>query len=162
MQDEKSFKFRPYEIRVYIIDYKKKEHHHRHSQVKKKSTTDKSSDFPILSTESTKASLTKKQQAALKKLEDISKQSNENQTAMIQALAAATTKALSETEPLSSLKTKAVSETTASDQEIPADSAEIDLENEPIQNKRERQRSIVLNLGRKILEYRSRFHILFN
>jgi hypothetical protein len=49
------------------------------------------------------------------------------------------------------LKTKSGSETTTSDQEIPADSAEIDLENEPIEKKRERQRSLALNLGRKVV-----------
>jgi len=49
------------------------------------------------------------------------------------------------------LKIKAVSETTISDQGIPADSAQIDLEHEPIQKKRERQRSLVLNLGKGVL-----------
>jgi hypothetical protein len=129
-----------------MIEYKKKEHLHRSSHEKKKSTRN---DFPVLSTEPT---LTKRQKAALEKLEQISKKArnreDESKNAIIKAVADATTKVLTETKPLTTLKTKAVSETIVSDIEIPADSAKIDLENEPIQKKRERQRSLVLNLGK--------------
>jgi len=134
-----------------LIEYKKKEHHHHHrsSHEKKKSTKNGSSDFPVLSTEPT---LTKRQKAALEKLEQISNkarnQEDESKNAIIKAVADATTKVLTETKPLTTLKTKAVSETIVSDIGIPADSATIDLENEPIQKKRERQRSLVLNLGK--------------
>jgi len=132
-----------------MIEYKKKEHHHHHhrsSHEKKKSTKNGSS---VLSTEPT---LTKRQKAALEKLEQISnkarKQEDESKNAIIKAVADATTKVLTETKPLTTLKTKAVSETIVSDIGIPADSATIDLENEPIQKKRQRQRSLVLNLGK--------------
>jgi len=77
-------------------------------------------------------------------------QLDENQKAIIEALAAATTKVLAETKPLEIPKptttTKLISETTDSEKVTPVDSPEIDLENEPIQKKRERQRSLVLNL----------------
>jgi hypothetical protein len=80
-------------------------------------------------------------------------QSEDSQKAIIEAVAAATTKVLSETKPLETPKPKpttaSVSETTHSDKVISADSAEIDLEHEPLEKKRERQRSLVLNLGKK-------------
>jgi hypothetical protein len=121
---------------VYIIDYKKKEHH-RHSHEKKKQQ-------PIDESKDPKGSLTKKQKAALEKLEQISNNALEDsQKATIEALAAATTKFLSDTKPTTT------TESTGSDKVIPPDSAEIDLENEPIEKKRERQRSLVLNLGKK-------------
>jgi len=132
-KDEKTFKFHPYEIRVYLIDYKKKEHRHdHHSHEKKKSATSPSTGSePNTTTSNT--SLTKRQQKALEKLEQLSNnaanEADEQQKVMLEAIAAATSKALAETEPV-----------------VPADSAEIDLEHEPIQKKRERQRSIVLNL----------------
>ena len=91
----------------------------------------------------------------MEKLEQISsrvrRQADPNQKAIIKAAADATKKVLTETKALRTLNNKAVSETTVSDQGIPADSAEIDLENEPIQKKRERQRSLVLNLGKTIV-----------
>jgi len=125
---------------VYIIDYKKKEHH-RHSHEKKKQQ-------PIDESKDPKGSLTKKQKAALEKLELISNNALEDsQKATIEALAAATTKFLSDTKPTTT--TKSITESTDSDKVIPPDSAEIDLENEPIEKKRERQRSLVLNLGKK-------------
>ncbi|CAF0948850.1 unnamed protein product [Adineta steineri] len=136
--DEKSFKFHPYEIRVYIIEHKKKDqhhHHHRNSHEKKKS--------PIVSTESTAAvSLTKRQKAALEKLEHISNKARNqvDENIILKATEDAKRKVLT------TLKTKAVSETTINDQEISADSVVIDIENESIQKKRERQRSLVLNL----------------
>ncbi len=77
-------------------------------------------------------------------------QLNGSESAILKAVAAATTKVLSEAKSLSSLKSKAVSETTFSESELPADSVEIDLEHESIHKKRERQRSLVLNLGRKV------------
>jgi hypothetical protein len=138
---------------VYIIDYKKKEHHHhRHSHDKKKSTTNGSSDFPVLSTELRETSLTKRQKAALEKLEKISNKAR-NQTGrshneILKAVADATTKVLSDAKSFPTLSTKAVSQTTVSDQGIPVDSPEIDPENEPIHKKRQRQRSLVLNLGK--------------
>jgi hypothetical protein len=78
-------------------------------------------------------------------------QSEDSQKAIIEAVAAATTKVLSETKPLETPKptTASVLETTDSDKVISADSAEIDLEHEPLEKKRERQRSLVLNLGKK-------------
>ncbi|CAF0876166.1 unnamed protein product [Adineta steineri] len=159
-KDEKSFKFHPYEIRVYIIDYKKKEHHHRrHPHEKKKHATDELDDVEAaLSPETTKtadsnASLTKRQKAALDKLEQMSnnalQEPLQDARSILEAVAAATTKVLSETQPLEKPKsttTKSISDTTDSDKVISADSAEIDLEHEPIQKKRERQRSLVLNL----------------
>ncbi|CAF3495663.1 unnamed protein product [Adineta steineri] len=159
-KDEKSFKFHPYEIRVYIIDYKKKEHHHRrHPHEKKKHATDELDDVEAsLSPEPTKtadsnASLTKRQKAALDKLEQMSnnalQEPLQDARSILEAVAAATTKVLSETQPLEKPKsttTKSISDTTDSDKVISADSAEIDLEHEPIQKKRERQRSLVLNL----------------
>ena len=139
---------------MYIIDYKKKEHqhgHHRHSHEKKKQHTDDS-----------KATLTKRQKAALEKLEQISNnaldQPEDSQKAIIEAVAAATTKVLSETKPIApTTTTKPVTETSDSDKEVPPDSSEIDLENEPIQKKRERQRSLVLNLGKKKINLNSSF-----
>ena len=67
------------------------------------------------------------------------------QKAMLEAVAAATTKVLLETVP----KVPAVTPVEV-EKDVPADSAAIDLENEPIEKKRERQRSIVLNLGKKV------------
>lgn len=150
-QDEKSFKFHPYEIRVYIIDYKKKEHphhhhHHRRSHEKKEQTTD------------SKGSLTNRQKAALKKLEQMSNnardQAEGSQQAILTAVAEATKKVLAETAPSEAPKptdtaTKSSTESTSNEQVIAPDSAEIDLENEPIERKRQRQRSIVLNLGKQ-------------
>ncbi|CAF3829821.1 unnamed protein product, partial [Rotaria sp. Silwood1] len=153
--DEKSFKFHPYEIRVYMIDHKKKEPHHHH---KKKHALDQSEDVQsTLSTEvkgkdDTSGSLTKKQKAALKKLEQMSQnplhQSEQSQKDIISALAEATEKALSETQTSKQqARHKSVSISIDQEKVIPADSAEIDLENEPIYKKRERQRSLVLNLA---------------
>jgi alpha-glucosidase len=155
-KDEKSFKFHPYEIRVYIIDYKQKEHHHRHSHEKKKHLPGESNDIQneTVGTNASKESLTKRQKAALEKLEQISNnalhQPEESQKTMIEAIAAATTKVLSETKPLETPKhtTKSITETTDNENVTPADSAEIDLENESIQDKRDRQRSLVLHLGK--------------
>ena len=126
-----SFKFHPYEIRIYIIDYKKKESR-RHSSDRKKSVTIAPNETVA------SANLTKRQKAALEKLEQMSiKVRNQSQKEIIKAAAVAT-----------ALRTKAVSETAVSDEGIPADSPAIDLENEPIHKKRERQRSLVLNLGK--------------
>ena len=69
-------------------------------------------------------------------------QTDENQKAIIQALADATTKATKTT------ARQSISETTESEQITPPDSAEIDLENEPIQKKRELQGSLVVNIGK--------------
>lgn len=73
-------------------------------------------------------SLTDRQKAALKKLQ-----------------------LLSDPHPPTNLKTKANSVTAISDEPISADSPTIDLETETIQKKRERQRSLVLNLGKQSL-----------
>ncbi|CAF2758520.1 unnamed protein product [Rotaria sp. Silwood2] len=148
-KDEKSFKFHPYEIRVYIIDYKKEELHHLQE---KKHAIDQSKNIQsTLSTETkreddTSESLTKRQ-----KLEQTSHnlllQSEQNQNDIISALTQATAKTLSEIET-SKQQTKHKSTSVAIDQEkvISPDSLEIDLENEPIYKKREGQRSLVLNL----------------
>ncbi|CAF4878701.1 unnamed protein product [Rotaria sp. Silwood1] len=153
-KDEKSFKFHPYEIRVYIIDRKEELHHHE----RKQHAIDQSENLKsILSTvtkgkDNTNESLTKEQKVALQKLEQMSHnalhQSEQSQKDIISALTEATAKALSGTQT-SKQQTKHKSPSISIDQEkaIPADSAEIDLENEPIYKKRERQRSLVLNLG---------------
>ena len=126
--NEKTFKFHPYEIRVYLIDYKRKDSHANRTLDEKK-----------------KSNLTKRQKAALEKLEQIStsvqQEKHRSHDALLQAVATAKTKILTN-EPL--LKTKPVSESVP---DMPLDSPHIDLENEPIQKKRERQRSLVLNLG---------------
>ena len=136
---------------MYIIDYKKKEHphhhhHHRRSHEKKEQTTD------------SKGSLTNRQKAALKKLEQMSNnardQAEGSQQAILTAVAEATKKVLAETAPSEAPKptdtaTKSSTESTSNEQVIAPDSAEIDLENEPIERKRQRQRSIVLNLGKQ-------------
>ncbi|CAF4547585.1 unnamed protein product [Rotaria sp. Silwood2] len=157
-KNEKSFKFHPYEIRVYIIDYKKKELHHLQ---KEKHAIDQSKNIQsTLSTETkrkddTSESLTKRQTVALQKLEQMSHnlllQSEQNQNDIISALTEATAKALSEIET-SKQQTKHKSTSVEIDQEnvVPADSSEIDLENEPIYKKRERQRSLVLHLENAI------------
>jgi hypothetical protein len=93
----------------------------------------------------------------LEKLEQMSNnavnESLQDPKAIIAAVAAATTKVLSETKPLETPKPttakSSILETTDSEPVTPADSSEIDLENEPMQKKRERQRSLVLNLGKK-------------
>jgi hypothetical protein len=78
---------------------------------------------------------------------------DEGQRAIIQAVAAATTKVLAETKPLEKPHptTKSLLETPDTDKVTPPDSSDIDLENEPIQKKRERQRSLVLNLGKRLI-----------
>ena len=118
---------------------------------KKKHTADESSNLQSTLSPDSKASFTKRQKAALDKLEQISNnalnQPEESQKAILEAVAAATTKVLTETKPLETPKSKIA--TIDSDKLTPVDSAEIDLENEPIQMKRERQRSLVLNLGKK-------------
>ena len=82
-----------------------------------------------------------------------SDQPEDSQKAILAAVAEATKKVLSETEPLPTAKpmatTKSITETSSSDQAIPPDSAAIDLENESIEVKRQRQRSLVLNLGKR-------------
>jgi hypothetical protein len=79
---------------------------------------------------------------------NVPNESEESQKAII---AAATKKVLSETKPLETSKStttkKSITETSDSDNVTPPNSAEIDLENEPIQQKRDRQRTLVLNLG---------------
>ncbi|CAF1625880.1 unnamed protein product, partial [Adineta ricciae] len=159
-KDEKSFKFHPYEIRVYIIDYKKKEHTHRHSHHhdKKKHTTTEADDVEEKSSdEPTKGSLTKRQKAALEKLEQISNNVRneplEDPKVILEAVASATKKILSETKPIepshpatSTAPPVLTPEKSENEKGASADSAESDLENEPIQKKRERQRSLVLNL----------------
>ena len=106
----------------------------------------------MLSTELQETSLTPRQKAALEKLEKISNKArhhnDRNHRAILKAVAAATTKVLSNAKSVSSLPTKAVSQTTVSDQGTPLDSPQIDLEHEPIHKKRERQRSLVLHLGK--------------
>ncbi|CAF0990434.1 unnamed protein product [Rotaria sordida] len=150
-KDEKSFKFHPYEIRVYIIDYKNKELHHHQ---KKKHATDQSENIQSsLPTETkrkydTSQSLTKKTKASLQKLEQISRsplhQAEQSQKDILSKLAEATTRALTKS---SNQQNKNKSSSISIDQEkvIPPDSSAIDLENEPIDEKRERQRSLVLN-----------------
>ncbi|UJR31216.1 hypothetical protein I4U23_018720 [Adineta vaga] len=157
-KDEKSFKFHPYEIRVYIIDYKKKEHIHRHHHHdKKKHATDESNETQsnladeTAKTTDSKASLTKQQQAALNKLEQISNNVRseplEDPKAILEAVATATKKILSETAPqTTSTPTKSTLGISESDKVTPSDSNESDPENETIHKKRERQRSLVLNL----------------
>ncbi len=154
-QDEKSFKFHPYEIRVYIIDYKKKEQRHR--EVKKHLKNESDDIQSTLSNEiveknDSKQSLTKRQKIALEKLEQMSNNvPNESEESQKAIIAAATKKVLSETKPLETSKStttkKSITETSDSDNVTPPNSAEIDLENEPIQQKRDRQRTLVLNLG---------------
>ncbi|CAF3957804.1 unnamed protein product [Rotaria sp. Silwood2] len=153
-KEEKSFKFHPYEIRVYIIDHKKKEPH-RHQ--KKKHAIDQSENIQSTLSigtqekDDTSQSLTKQQKAALQKLEQMSHnplyQSEQSEKDIISALAEATTKASSEIET-SKQQTRNKPTSVEIDQEnvVPADSSEIDLDNEPIHKKRERQRSLVLNL----------------
>jgi hypothetical protein len=128
LQEEKSFKFHPYEIRVYIIDYKKKEHHHhhRHSYDKTKHSTIEPLDAQATQTPQSRESLTKKQRAALETLEQLSN----NASSQLDVPAS----------PLKAVEDENV---------VPPDSPAIDLENETIEQKRERQRSIVLNLGKR-------------
>lgn len=71
---------------------------------------------------------------------------DQNQTDIIAALAAATTKALAEAR---TPKRASFSSEHTDEEPVSSDSADMDLENEPIAKKRERQRSLVLNLGKK-------------
>ncbi|CAF4229922.1 unnamed protein product, partial [Rotaria sordida] len=155
--DEKSFKFHPFEVRVYMLDYKKKEPHQHHHHHKKRHVTDQSENKQsTLLTETkekddTSQLLTKKQQAALQKLEQMSRdpvpQSEQTQKDILSSLADATTRALTETSnQLKKAKSASIAILIDQDRLIPPDSSEIDLENEPIHKKRERQRSLVLNL----------------
>ncbi|CAF1471572.1 unnamed protein product, partial [Rotaria sordida] len=150
-KDEKSFKFHPYEIRVYIIDYKEKGLHHPQKQ---KHATDQSKNKQsTLSTvtkgkDDTSQSLTKKQKASLQKLEEMSRnplnQAEQSQKNIISKLAEATTRALTEASN-QQMKKKSASISVYQERIIPPDSSAIDLENEPIYKKRERQRSLVLD-----------------
>ena len=83
----------------------------------------------------------------MEKLEQLSNNAanepDEQQKVILEAIAAATSKVLSETKLADTL---APAIPTEAEKVVPADSAEIDLEHEPIEKKRERQRSIVLNL----------------
>ncbi|CAF1447577.1 unnamed protein product [Rotaria sordida] len=154
-KDEKSFKFHPYEIRVYIIDYKEKGLHHPQKQ---KHATDQSKNKQSTLSTVTKGkddmseSLTRKQTTSLQRLEQISRypsnHAEQNQKNIISALAQATSRALSET---SSQQETSESDSVSTDQEkiISRESSEIDPENELMYMKRERQRSLVLNLGKK-------------
>ncbi|CAF3706390.1 unnamed protein product [Rotaria sordida] len=155
--DEKSFKFHPFEVRVYMLDYKKKEPHQHHHHHKKRHVTDQSENKQsTLSTEikekdDTNQLLTKKQQAALQKLEQMSRdpvpQSEQTQKDILSSLADATTRTLTETSnQLKKAKSASIAILIDQDRLVPPDSSEIDLENEPIHKKRERQRSLVLNL----------------
>ncbi|CAF3320971.1 unnamed protein product [Rotaria socialis] len=136
-KDEKSFKFRPYEIRVYIIDHQKKESHHHHHRKDEK--TKRTTDQTELNT--TDKSLTKLQKIASQNLEHISHHPTEQgQTDIIAALAEATRQALFEAE---TSKRRSI---TVDQEKVTPDSSEIDLENESINKKRQRQRSLVLNL----------------
>ncbi|CAF4255761.1 unnamed protein product, partial [Rotaria sordida] len=147
--DEKSFKFHPYEIRVYIIDYHNEELHHLEE---KKHATDQSEN--IQSTLSTalkeKDELIKRQQVALEKFEDMSHnslhQTEQSQKDIISTLTETTAKTLSETQ---TSKHKLTSEIIDQEKIISSDSSKTDLENESIYKKRERQRSLILNLGKK-------------
>lgn len=131
---------------MYIIDYKKKDHHHQHHHNRR------SHEKKEQQTTNSKGSLTKRQKAALEKLEQMSNnaldQPEESQQAILAAVAEATKKVLSETTPLEAPKPTATTEIASNEQVDAPDSAEIDLENEPIEKKRQRQRSIVLNLGK--------------
>jgi len=139
-ENEKTFKFHPYEIRVYIIDYKKKEHHHHRHKYTINIDADIQAAIPDQLGDS-KATLTKRQKAALEKLNQMSNkvegETAESTQAIIKAVADATTKILAERKPVSERSVSTVEK---------SDSSDIDLENEPIEKKRERQRSLVLNL----------------
>lgn len=123
LQEEKSFKFHPYEIRVYIIDYKKKEHHHHSHDKKKHSTTEPSH---AQATVQSRESFTAKQRTALETLEQLSNNASSEQDVLASPVKVA-----------------------EDENVVPPDSPAIDLENETIEKKRERQRSIVLNLGER-------------
>ena len=139
-ENEKTFKFHPYEIRVYIIDYKKKEHHHHRHKYTINIDADIQAAIPDQLGDS-KATLTKRQKAALEKLNQMSNkvegETAESTQAIIKAVADATTKILAERKPVSERSVSTIEK---------SDSPDIDLENEPIEKKRERQRSLVLNL----------------
>ena len=134
------FKFYPYEIRVYIIDYKKKKvHQHRHPNEKKKHVTDISADVQSTDTTKPKASLTKRRKVVLKKHKrQISNNAfDDTEEARHAAAILAVAK----------MSSAASSSKSESEKVVPSNNAEIDLENESIEKKRERQRSLVLNLG---------------
>ena len=103
--------------------------------------------------------MTKRQKAALEKLEQISNNVRneplEDPKVILEAVASATKKILSETKPIEPLHPATsiapsllTPEKSENEKGASVDSAESDLENEPIQKKRERQRSLVLNLGK--------------
>ncbi|CAF1296521.1 unnamed protein product [Rotaria sordida] len=145
-KDEKSFKFHPYGIRVYVIDYHQEELHHLEE---KKHTIDQSENIQsTLSIESKeKDELTKRQQVALEKFEEISHnslhQTEQSQKDIISISTETTAKALSE---IQTPKHKSTSEIIDQEKIISSNSSKIDLENESIHKKRERQRSLILNL----------------
>lgn len=85
---------------------------------------------------------------------NVAAQPGESQKAMLEAVAAATVKVLAETKSI-------VPSTTEPEKDVPADSAAIDLENETIEKKRQRQRSIVLNLGKKMFDIQRSTSFLF-